>query len=35
MHIYETSVDQESWYLKDAIIFKKFGFVFILMKPMF
>lgn len=34
MHIYETTVDQEYRYLKDTIIFKKFGFIFILMNTM-
>lgn len=35
MHIYETTVDQEYRYLRDAIIFKKFGFISMLIKTMF
>lgn len=34
MHIYETTVDREYRSLKDAIIFKKFGFIFVLTNTM-
>lgn len=35
MHIYEATTDQEHLDLKDAIILKKFGFIFMLMNMMF
>lgn len=35
MHIYETSPDKDYRILKDAIISKKFGFIFMLMNTIF
>lgn len=35
MHIYETSPDKDYHILKDAIISKKFSFIFMLMNTIF